>query len=282
MLIRHLVVAALAAASACAAHADVVPAASGSTSTSGILSGWTGANGTDVLSSGVLSGGSLSLVGGISYADAAKASGTDGTTLADVLYGKASASVAQTADGQTQLFYKQGIEGMYLLGAGHGILAAMLGDGVSVVGSANGVTVSQGVGGSSGSGLSGGGAAVGGGGGGSSGGGGGGGGSSGSSGGGSSGGGGGGSSGGGSSGSSGGGSGSGSGTGSVAGGGTTGGASAGGGGGTDVVSVPAPIPPVGLDQVQVETPNAVPEPSSIALMMAGLLGAGSVVRRRRR
>ncbi|MCS0657634.1 PEP-CTERM sorting domain-containing protein [Massilia terrae] len=273
MLIRHLIVAAL-AASACAAHADVVPVAS-STGTSSILSGWTGANGADVLSSGVLSG-NLSLIGGISYADAAKSSGANGTTLADVLYGKASASVAQTADGQTQLFYKQGIEGMYLLGSGHGILAAMLGDGVSVVGSANGVTVSQGKGGT-GSGLSGGGAQVGGSGGGDTGGGG----STGSTGSTGGGGGGGGGTGGGSTGGTGGSTGGS--TGSIAGTGTTGSTAggSGGSGGGALVPGPADNTPLGLDVVPDANTNAVPEPSSIALMMAGLLGAGGLARRRR-
>jgi hypothetical protein len=159
MLIRQLIVAAL-AASACAAHADVIPAAgsAGTTAQSGILAGWTGANGADVMSSGVLSG-NLSLIGGIAYGDASKASGNQGSaTLADVLYGKASASIGQSANGQTTLFYKQGIEGMYLLGSGHGILAAMLGTSMSVVGSSDGVVVSKG---QQGSGSSGGGAVAG-------------------------------------------------------------------------------------------------------------------------
>ncbi|HWJ95278.1 MAG TPA: PEP-CTERM sorting domain-containing protein [Telluria sp.] len=140
MSIRHLIVAAL-AASACAAHADVIqtPAAS----QSGFLTSWTTGNGTDVLNSGLFSG--LNLIGGISNSEASKASASQGgATLADVLYGKASASLGQGADGQTKLYFQQGIEGTYLLGAGHGILAAMLGNGVSVVGSADGVVVSKG------------------------------------------------------------------------------------------------------------------------------------------
>jgi len=128
MSIRHLIVAAL-AASACAAHADVIqtPAAS----QSGFLSSWTTGNGTDVLNSGLFSG--MNLIGGISHSQASKASGDQGSaTLADVLYGKASASLGQVGEAQTKLYFQQGIEGSYLLGAGNGVLAAMLGTGAIV------------------------------------------------------------------------------------------------------------------------------------------------------
>jgi hypothetical protein len=261
MLIRHLIVAAL-AASACAAHADVIPASgsAGATATqSGILSSWKGANGADVLSSGVLSG-NVSLIGGITYSAASKSSGNSGTaTLADVLYGKASANIGQTADGQTALYYKQGIEGMYLLGSGHGILAAMLGTGVSVVGSSDGVIISKG--------QSGTGASTGGGGGGSYAGG-----FTGSPGA------------------------SGGATGGTTGGGMgngaivehTGGNGNGNGAGSVTLPVPAAIPPIGagngpIVSVPQDTPGAaIPEPSSVALMLAGLLGAGALKRRRQR
>jgi hypothetical protein len=137
MTIRYLVVAAL-LAGAGVAQAEVVSTAAQPT----FLAGWTTDTGADVLSSGVL-GGNLNLIGGIAHS-----AGNANASLADVLYGKASASLGQ-ADGQTKLFFQRGIEGNYLLGSGHGLLAARLGNGVSVVGSNDGVVVSPGVGGGS-------------------------------------------------------------------------------------------------------------------------------------
>jgi hypothetical protein len=132
MSIRQFVAAAL-MASACAAHADVIPSPSTASSPSTFLSGWTTGNGTDIMSSGVMSK-NVNLIGGVAYGSAASA---------DALFNKASDSLGAAAD-STKLYYTKGIEGMYLLGAGHGLLAAMLGNGVSVVGANGGVVVTQG------------------------------------------------------------------------------------------------------------------------------------------
>jgi hypothetical protein len=283
MLIRYLAAVAL-MAGACAAHADVIPSSTTASAASTFLSGWTTGNGTDVMSSGVISG-NLNLIGGVAYGSAASA---------DALFTKASGSLGTAAD-SAKLYYTKGVEGMYLLGAGHGLLAAMLGNGVSVVSSNGGVVVSDGTaaaqqGGGGGSTVSTGGGSTGSTGGGTTGSTGGGstgktgGGTTGSTGGGTTG-----STGGGATGSTGGGA-----TGSTGGGatGTTGGGATGStGGGTTGGTGGVFLPPEGNiapPQVQLDLPTdvgptaTVPEPSTIALMLAGLLGAGSLSRRRNR
>jgi hypothetical protein len=194
------------------------------------------------------------------------------------------------------LSYSQGIEGTYLLSTSNAKLAAMLGNGMSVVSTSDGKIVTAGQTDVSGGGMSGGGGGSA-----SSGGGGGG-------GGGGSGGGGGGSSGGGAANSGGGGGGYAKGGGATGGGNSVDGAPSGNygnsGNGATVITpaasgeqggavVELPIPArssagngtdLGVD-LSVGLPAApaaaVPEPSSIALMMAGVLGALSVVRRRK-
>ena len=129
MSTRYLIAAALLFGSACGAQAEVVSAAA----QSGFLSGWTGGNGADVVSSGVLSNG-VSLVGGAAYGSG---------NLAEALYQKASASVGQTGT-EVKLSYSQGIEGTYLLSTSNAKLAAMLGNGMSVVSTSDGKVVTSG------------------------------------------------------------------------------------------------------------------------------------------
>lgn len=129
MSTRYLVAAALLFGSACGAQAEVVSTAP----QSGFLSGWTSGNGADVVGSGVLSSG-VSLVGGAAYGSG---------NLAEALYQKASASVGQTGT-QVKLSYSQGIEGTYLLSTSNAKLAAMLGNGMSVVSTSDGKIVTSG------------------------------------------------------------------------------------------------------------------------------------------
>lgn len=135
MLIRRLVIASL-LAGASAAHADTIPTAPASN----VVSGWTAGNGTDVLGSGVLQGNNLNLIGGVAYTAGSGSS----ANLEDVLLGKVAGTIGQV-DGKTTLFFQRGIEASYLLSAGHSFLAASLGPGKSVVGSADGAIISDGL-----------------------------------------------------------------------------------------------------------------------------------------
>lgn len=129
MTTRYLIAAALLVGSVCGAQAEVL-SATGTAAQSGFLSGWTSGNGSDVVSSGVLSNG-VSLVGGAAYGSG---------NLAEALYQKASASVGQTGT-QVKLSYSQGIEGTYLLSTSNAKLAAMLGNGMGVVSTADGKVI---------------------------------------------------------------------------------------------------------------------------------------------
>lgn len=122
MSTRHLVVAALLVCAG-AAQADVV-------STTGFQNGWTAGNGSSVIGSGVL-GNDVSLVGGVAHS----ANGD----LSSALIGKASASLS-SADAQ-KLFVQQGIDANYVLSAGNGLLAARYGNSVSVINDGDGVKI---------------------------------------------------------------------------------------------------------------------------------------------
>jgi hypothetical protein len=274
MSIRHLVVASL-LISAGAVQADVVS----STSQPAFQNGWTTGNGSSVIGSGVFGSG-VSLVGGIAH--------NANTDLTSVLVGKVSASLSQS-DAQ-KLFVQQGIDASYVLSAGNGLLAARFGNSAAVINDGDGVKIVQGQTGQSGSGATspavggaaGGGAAVGGGSGSGTG-----------------------SAGGSTSGSTGGGSagvGATDGSAPASGGGASGGSApvAGGSGSVDIslppvtddtgdgnatqpVTGPVAALPVAVDPSLIlpNDINEVPEPGTIALMLAGLAGVGMIGRRRK-
>lgn len=125
MSIRHLVVASL-LVSAGAAQADVVSSAT----QPGFQSGWTSGNGSSVIGSGVLGSG-VSLVGGVAH--------NANSDLTSTLVGKASASLSQSE--AQKLFVQQGIDASYVLSAGNGLLAARYGNSVSVINDGDGVKI---------------------------------------------------------------------------------------------------------------------------------------------
>jgi hypothetical protein len=112
MHIRYLIASAL-MASACAAHADVIPAA-------GIV------NGSDV--AGAI--GDSSVIAGVN-----RAAGSD--ALVEALYQKVSASVGN----DMKVSLKQGIDGVYVTGLSTAKAAALAGDGMSVISTADGFKI---------------------------------------------------------------------------------------------------------------------------------------------
>lgn len=132
MLIRRLVIASLIAGAASAQAGTITTPA---TQPSNVVGAWTAGNGTDVLGSGVLQG-NVDLVAGVAH--------TANASLTDILYGKVAGS-SQQVGGQTELFFQRGIEANYLLASGHGLLAATAGLGKQVVGDAYGPIISDAV-----------------------------------------------------------------------------------------------------------------------------------------
>ncbi|HEX8787659.1 MAG TPA: PEP-CTERM sorting domain-containing protein [Telluria sp.] len=100
---------------------------------SGFLSSWTTGNGTDVIGSGVLSD-NTSLIGGVAYGSS--------SSLNQALYQQATANAAQTG-GIVKVSYSQGIQGNYLTTTSNAILVAVLGDGLQAVSSPDGAIITS-------------------------------------------------------------------------------------------------------------------------------------------
>ena len=115
MSIRYLIATAL-MASACAAHADVIPSAG----TPGIV------NGSNV--AGAV--GSDSVIAGVN-----RAAGSD--ALVQALFEKVSASVGH----DMKVSLKQGIDGVYVTGLSTAKAAALAGDGMSVISTSDGFKI---------------------------------------------------------------------------------------------------------------------------------------------
>jgi hypothetical protein len=113
MSIRYLIATAL-MASACAAHADVIP------STGGIVSGSNVAGAV----------GDSSVIAGVS-----RAAGSD--ALVQALYDKVSASVGS----DMKVSLKQGIDGVYVTGLSTAKAVALAGDGMQVISTADGFKI---------------------------------------------------------------------------------------------------------------------------------------------
>jgi hypothetical protein len=117
MTTKFLIAAAL-MASACAAHADVLPGTTPATATV--------TNGSNV--AGVL--GDASMIAGVS-----RGAGSD--ALVQALYDKVSAAVGN----DMKVSLKQGIDGVYVQGLSTAKAAALAGDGMSVINTSNGFKV---------------------------------------------------------------------------------------------------------------------------------------------
>jgi hypothetical protein len=107
MTIRYLIAAAL-MASACAAHADVIPSSGGA---------------------GIVSGSNVAGAVGDSSVIAGVTRGANSEALVQALYDKVSASVGH----DMKVTLKQGVDGVYVTGLSTAKAAALAGDGMSVV-----------------------------------------------------------------------------------------------------------------------------------------------------
>jgi hypothetical protein len=136
MTIRYLIATAL-MASACAAHADVIPSSGGA----GIVSGSNVAGAV----------GGSSVIAGVTR-------GANSEALVQALYDKVSASVGH----DMKVSLKQGVDGVYVTGLSTAKAAALAGDGMSVVVTPDGFKIVENAGPGGNPGTSGGGASAGG------------------------------------------------------------------------------------------------------------------------